>query len=77
MPKSKYAERGKVKPKSIKAKVKLSSKRKLSRFGAFAAVVLHMAAASACLRPRVETGMRAPLLLLPRLLRRLTADSGV
>jgi hypothetical protein len=35
MPKSKYAERGKVKPKSIKAKVKLSAKRKLSRFGAW------------------------------------------
>lgn len=33
MPKSKYAERGKVKPKSIKSKAKLSSKRKLSRFG--------------------------------------------
>ena len=32
-PKAKYAERGKVKPKSIKSKAKLSSKRKLSRFG--------------------------------------------
>ena len=33
MPKSKFAERGKVKRKSIKSKAKLSSKRKLSRFG--------------------------------------------
>jgi len=33
MPKAKYADRGKRKPKSIKAKTKLSSKRKLSRFG--------------------------------------------
>ncbi len=32
-PKHKFAERGKVKPKSIKSKAKLSSKRKLSRFG--------------------------------------------
>lgn len=33
MPKAKFADRGKPKPKSIKAKTKLSSKRKLSRFG--------------------------------------------
>lgn len=33
MPKAKYAHRGKAKPKSIKARVKLSSTRKLSRFG--------------------------------------------
>jgi Pescadillo N-terminus len=33
MPKAKFAHRDKKKPKSIKAKTKLSSKRKLSRFG--------------------------------------------
>lgn len=33
MPKAKFAHRDKAKPKSIKAKTKLSSKRKLSRFG--------------------------------------------
>lgn len=33
MPKAKFADRGKPKPKSIKAKTKLSSQRKLSRFG--------------------------------------------
>jgi hypothetical protein len=33
MPKAKFADRGKKKPKSIKAKVKLNSKRQLSRFG--------------------------------------------
>jgi pescadillo len=33
MPKAKFAARGRPKPKSVKAKVPLSSKRKLSRFG--------------------------------------------
>ncbi len=33
MPKAKFADRGKVKKKSIKSHAKLSSKRKLSRFG--------------------------------------------
>lgn len=33
MPKAKFAGRGRPKPKSVKAKVPLSSKRKLSRFG--------------------------------------------
>ena len=33
MPKRKFAHREKVKPKSIKSKAKLGSKRKLSRFG--------------------------------------------
>lgn len=33
MPKARFADRGKRKPKSIKAKGTLSSKRKLSRFG--------------------------------------------
>jgi hypothetical protein len=35
MPKSRFAARGKPKPKSVKAKVPLSSKRKLSRFGEY------------------------------------------
>ena len=33
MPKAKFASRGKPKPKSVKARTSLSSKRKLSRFG--------------------------------------------